>query len=155
MNTKEYRSICGKFGTGITVITTKIENNSYGFTANSFTSVSLDPQIILFCLNIKSDSNAAFQKSKSCAINILSSSQEEISNIFASSKNSQDERFNHVSLIKNEMPVLKGSLAYLIVKIIKFEEIGDHMVYYCQVTDGKRFEGNPLIYAEGKYQQLL
>ena len=154
MEQHDFRAICGQFATGITVITTTHNGKPYGFTANSFTSVSLEPAIVLFCLKTASETNAAFQASKTFAINILSEKQEAVSNAFASSKNSQEARFDQVELLPNSDPVIKGGLGYLVGDIINHEEVGDHIVYYGQVEDGKRFEGNPLLYAKGGYQRL-
>lgn len=154
MNEKEFRSLCGQFATGITVITTSHNKNPFGFTANSFTSVSLDPQIVLFCLKTESVTNIAFQKSKRFAINILSERQEDVSTTFANPKNSQKERFDTVALAMHDLPVLKETLGYMAGEIIQTHEVGDHMVYYGQVTDGKQHEGNPLLYAKGGYQRL-
>jgi flavin reductase (DIM6/NTAB) family NADH-FMN oxidoreductase RutF len=110
--------------------------------------------VVLFCLKTASETNAAFQSSKTFAINILSAEQEAISNAFASSKNSQEVRFEQVELLPNAVPVIKGGLGYLTGEVIKHEVVGDHIVYYGQVADGKRFEGNPLLYAKGGYQRL-
>lgn len=154
MNEKEFRAICGQFATGVTVITTSYNGNPYGFTANSFTSVSLAPPIVLFCLKTMSPTNEAFQKSKCFAINILSENQENISNTFANPKNSQKERFEMVSLVDHSLPILKESLGYLAGEILQTHEVGDHMIYYGKVSDGKLIEGNPLLYAKGGYQRL-
>jgi flavin reductase (DIM6/NTAB) family NADH-FMN oxidoreductase RutF len=154
MNLNDFRAICGQFVTGITVITTSHNNQPFGFTANSFTSVSLEPPIVLFCLKTESTTNEAFRKSNVFAINILAENQEDISNAFANPKNTQEERFSSVELIANKLPILKDSLGYLAGKIIQFHEVGDHIVYYGQVNDGKLFEGNPLLYAKGGYQRL-
>jgi flavin reductase (DIM6/NTAB) family NADH-FMN oxidoreductase RutF len=154
MEQQDFRAVCGQFATGITVITTTYNGKPYGFTANSFTSVSLEPAVILFCLKTASETNAAFQSSKTFAINILSAEQEAISNAFASSQNSQESRFEQVELLPNAVPVIKGGLGYITGEVIKHDVVGDHIVYYGQVTDGKRFEGNPLLYAKGGYQRL-
>lgn len=151
---KDFKSICGQYTTGITVVTTKHNGKPHGFTANSFTSVSLEPAIVLFCLKTASETNAAFQASKNFAINILSEKQETISNAFASSENSQEARFEQVELLPNVIPVIKGVLGYLTGKIIKSEIIGDHIVYYGKVINGKCFEGKPLLYTKGRYQRL-
>ena len=154
MEKTDFRAICGQFATGITVITTSHNNKNIGFTANSFTSVSLEPPIILFCLKTDSASNEAFQQSKAFVINILSDAQEDVSNAFANPKNTQEERFNAVSLEPNSLPVLQDTLGYLLGDIIEFKEVGDHIVYYGQVTDGAKTAGNPPLYAKGGYQRL-
>ena len=143
MEQHDFRAICGQFATGITVITTTHNGKPYGFTANSFTSVSLEPAIVLFCLKTASETNAAFQASKTFAINILSEKQEAVSNAFASSKNSQEARFDQVELLPNSAPVINGGLGYLVGDIINHEEVGDHIVYYGQVVDGNDLKATP------------
>ena len=154
MNTNDFRDICRQFATGITVITTSHNDKNFGFTANSFTSVSLAPPVVLFCLKTESTTNEAFQKSNAFVINILSEHQQDVSNAFANPKNTQQERFSTVELIANKLPILKDSLGYLVGEIIQFHEVGDHIVYYGKVTDGAKTEGNPLLYAKGRYQRL-
>ena len=130
MNTNDFRDICRQFATGITVITTSHNDKNFGFTANSFTSVSLAPPVVLFCLKTESTTNEAFQKSNAFVINILSEHQQDVSNAFANPKNTQQERFSTVELITNKLPILKDSLGYLVGEIIQFHEVGDHIVYY-------------------------
>ena len=154
MEKHDFRAVCGQFATGVTVITTTYNNSPFGFTANSFTSVSLDPPIVLFCLKTASETNKAFLESKTFAINILSENQETISNAFANPNNNQETRFKEVTLTQNTVPVIEDSLGYLTGTIIKSHEIGDHIVYYGEVSEGIKREGNPLIYVKGGYQRL-
>lgn len=154
MEQQDFRSICAQFATGITVITTTYNGKPYGFTANSFTSVSLEPAIVLFCLKTASETNTAFQASRTFTINILSDKQENVSNAFASSKNNQKARFEQVELISNKSTLIKGGIGYLAGEIIRYEEVGDHIVYYGQVKEGNRSEGKPLLYVKGGYQRL-
>ena len=98
MDKTDFRAICGQFATGINVITTSHNNKNIGFTANSFTSVSLEPPVILFCLKTDSASNEAFQQSKAFVINILSDAQQDVSNAFANPKNSQEERLSLIHI---------------------------------------------------------
>ena len=154
MDKQDFRAVCGQFANGVTVITTTYNNSPFGFTANSFTSVSLDPPIVLFCLKTASETNKAFLESKTFAINILSENQETISNAFANPNNNQETRFKEVTLTQNTVPVIEDSLGYLTGTIIKSHEIGDHIVYYGEVSEGIKREGNPLIYVKGGYQRL-
>ena len=83
MNENLFKEICGNYATGVTVITSFYNNTNYGFTANSFTSVSISPFLILFCLNKKANSNKALNIGNHFVVNILSSSQSNICNQFA------------------------------------------------------------------------
>ena len=83
MNPTNFRKICGQFATGVTGLTTTATGEAHGITVNSFTSVSLDPPLILFCIDKKARFNPPLKAEKSLAINILSDKQQEISNRFA------------------------------------------------------------------------
>ena len=93
MNPTDFRKICGQFATGVTVLTTTSNGEAHGITVNSFTSVSLDPPLILFCIDKKAGFNTPLTAEKSLAINILSEEQQEISNRFANPSMTSEERF--------------------------------------------------------------
>ena len=86
MNDDLFKKICGSYPTGVTVITSVEDKTNYGFTANSFTSVSIDPLLVLFCLNKEANSNKALNTNNFFIINILSSDQSKICNQFANNK---------------------------------------------------------------------
>lgn len=155
MNKNTFRSVCGQFTTGITVITTINGTQNIGFTANSFTSVSLDPPLILFCLAKEAHSNIAFQSSAIFGINILTEHQKNISNRFASSKLGADERFENIKLLPDtKAPIFEDSVAYLEGDIMERHEGGDHWIYIGQVHSGAINGGLPLLYFSGSYSQL-
>src|SRR5678815_1859780 len=80
----KFRQVMGNFATGITIVTTLDKNgNPYGLTVNSFTSVSLDPVLVLVCLDNRLSGLESFKKSKHFGVNILSDRQEDISRMFA------------------------------------------------------------------------
>ena len=83
INSKDFRSVMGTFATGVTIITTIDKGKPKGITANSFTSVSLEPPLVMFCLGKDSTNFEAFMSSNFFAVNILSVHQEELSNKFA------------------------------------------------------------------------
>ena len=85
MRIEEFKAAVGKYPTGVTVVSTKYNNKFYGFTANSFTSVSLEPALISFCLSIKAVSFDAFLNTRNFVVNVLSNNQADIAVRFASS----------------------------------------------------------------------
>ena len=101
MNKDLFKKICGSFASGVTVITSKDQNVDYGFTASSFTSVSIDPLLVLFCLNKEAKSNKALNKKSFFVVNILSENQMNICNQFANNKITPKERFNKVDTINS------------------------------------------------------
>ena len=82
MNPTDFRNICGHYATGIAVLTTTHKGEAHGITVNSFSSVSLDPPLVLFCIDKGARFNTTLNAEQSLAINILSEHQQEVSNRF-------------------------------------------------------------------------
>ena len=119
MNTSLFKEICSTYATGVTIITSKDNNIDYGFTANSFTSVSIDPLLVLFCLNKEAKSNIALKKNSFFNVSILSNLQKDICYQFANNKLSQKERFKGVETTesKNNIKIISNSCSFLECKI--------------------------------------
>ena len=158
MNENLFKEICGNYATGVTVITSFDNNTNYGFTANSFTSVSISPFLILFCLNKKANSNKALNIGNHFVVNILSSSQSNICNQFANNKLSPSERFSEVktSSTKNDIKIISDSIGWLECKVKNIVEGGDHFVYIGEAEMGNLSENqNPLIYHNSKIKKII
>jgi flavin reductase (DIM6/NTAB) family NADH-FMN oxidoreductase RutF len=155
MNTSDFRKICGKFATGITVLTTNHEGEPHGITVNSFSSVSLDPLLVLFCIDKDARFNTPLTAEQSLVINILSEHQQEVSNRFANSKLSNEERFKSLpTLSEHKYPVFAETLGFLIATIHATHDGGDHWIYVAKVSSGRVFDGSPLLYYGGSYSSL-
>lgn len=145
------REAFGSFMTGVTVVTTHdANNNPLGFTANSFTSVSIDPPLVLVCMANSSANYDALVNTDRFAINILSESQKEVSNTFA---RPVDDRFASVNWQKGPhgSPVLEGVSAWFDCSSFKQVEAGDHVILIGKV---EAFEANAspgLGYSRGAY----
>ena len=150
INTKIFKESMSKFVTGITVITINKDNLFIGKTVNSFTSLSLKPPLIIFSLDIKSSSLKKYKKAKFIGINILSKKQKKISNYFSTKKpiwNNTD-----YFLTKNKVPMIKGCISNLNCKKVKTINLGDHVMFVCEVTQILNNNLNkPLIYYSSKY----
>ena len=158
MNENLFKEICGNYATGVTVITSFDNNTNYGFTANSFTSVSISPFLILFCLNKKANSNKALNIGNHFVVNILSSSQSNICNQFANNNLSPSERFSEVktSSTKNDIKIISDSVGWLECKVKNIVEGGDHFVYIGEAEMGNLSENqNPLIYHNSKIKKII
>lgn len=145
------RHAFGTFMTGVTVVTTRTEaGDPLGFTANSFTSVSLDPPLVLVCLANRSNNYDAFSKGRGFAVNILSEGQKEISNTFA---RPSDDRFAAVDWQDGPHggPIIDGVSAWFDCSLFKTVEAGDHVILVGKIEG---FDANPtpgLGYARGAY----
>lgn len=149
------RDALGCFATGVTVVTTLDEaGRPVGLTANSFSSVSLDPPLILFCLARSSSNLERFQRAEHFAINVLHIGQQPMSGAFA---RSSAERFDGVTweTWDTGAPILSGSLASFECATHQVVEAGDHLVFIGRVTRA-RFEPrrDPLLYFRGRYRRL-
>ena len=156
LDPRTLRDAFGCFATGITVITTVDSDGTlYGVTANSFTSLSLDPPLCLFCLDYKAMSFEAFHASRHFAVNVLCEDQAGISTNFA---RSQPDKWNGIeySIWETGSPILPGCLANLECDTHAIHEGGDHVIVVGRIREMAYREGDcrPLVYYKGRYSAL-
>ncbi|ANT54391.1 alpha/beta fold hydrolase [Mesorhizobium amorphae] len=147
----EFRRALGSFLTGVTIVTTiGAEGEPRGFTANSFTSVSLEPPMVLVCIAKKALGHSAFSTSKGFAINILSESQKAHSGIFASKA---ADKFASVAWQPGQTgnPLIDGSVAMFDCAMQQLVDAGDHSILIGRVRDFSHNGAQPLGYCRGTY----
>lgn len=147
----EFRRALGSFLTGVTIVTTiGPEGEPRGFTANSFTSVSLDPPLVLVCIAHKALGHPVFATSKSFAINVLNEGQKAASGIFASKV---ADKFASVAWRpgRTGSPMLDGSVASFDCDMERLVEAGDHSILIGRVRDFEHNSSQPLGYCRGAY----
>ncbi len=145
----------GHFATGVTVITAIDDGEPVGMAANSFTSVSLEPPLVLFCAATSSTTWPRIQRSGAFTVNILGSHQEDVSRLFATRG---ADRFGTVAwrIGVGGSPVLDDVLAYLDCTIDAEHDAGDHVIVVGRVLDlGITAEASPLLFHRGTYGKLL
>ena len=145
------RNAFGTFMTGVTVVTSyNADDNPIGFTANSFTSVSLDPPLVLVCVANTSRNYDALVQAKGFAVNILSENQVEVSNTFA---RPVEDRFSAVSWDKGPVgsPILRGVTAWFDCTMHKTVDAGDHVILIGRVEGFEQTDAPGLGYACGAY----
>ena len=150
----QFRQVMGNFATGITVVTTRDENgNAYGLTVNSFTSVSLNPPLVLVCLDHKLSGLRSFKNSKHFGVSMLSEHQEDLSRMFA--KKDPDRPPGIFLEGKLGLPLLKNSLAVMECEIVAVYAGGDHQIFLGEVKNAEvLLPDHPLLYFRGKYRTL-
>jgi flavin reductase (DIM6/NTAB) family NADH-FMN oxidoreductase RutF len=151
---KAFIRACAQFATGITVASVIAPDGTpQGMTVNSFTSVSLEPPLVLFCIDLRSRLLDPFTQSKYFSINILDDSQEALSRRFAQSL---EERFEGVSWQPGASgaPILDGVLASFECERAKTVEAGDHVILIGRVVQMAMRPGAPLVYFGSGYRQL-
>ncbi|WP_026701965.1 flavin reductase family protein [Salibacterium aidingense] len=154
MDFKEFRNTLGHFATGVTVITTKNNNKLIGLTANAFSSLSLDPPLILVCIDKKSSSMEAFEEDHPFVVNILNKKQDRDCWRFAKKT---DDKFDgcSYSLSEDGIPVLENNLASIQCEVEAVHEGGDHYIITGRVNHVEYDEkGEPLLFFRGKLREL-
>lgn len=154
LDSKEQRRILGKFATGVTVASTKIGDETWGMTANAVTSLSLDPPLIILCIQKDSQSLDKFKEAGCYALNILAADQQEISDRFAF-KGPKDFSDLDTTTAETGAPILSGSLGWIDCKLKEILPGGDHDIFIGEIVAAAApEEGQPLLYFSGKYAQL-
>src|SRR5438067_113843 len=152
-----FRQVCSMFATGVTVVTTGRDGNYHGMTANAFAvGVSLEPTLILICLDKSSRTCALLDQTGAFTVNILSDEQQEVSRLFAS-RDLDVNRFAGVDykLGGNGTPVLVGCIATMECNTYSRTEAGDHAVFVGEVVEAHvSDDGAPLVYFGSAYRRL-
>ena len=155
---KELRRLMGHFATGVTVITTRGEAQDYGMTATAFSSVSLDPPLILVCIITGATGAEVIPANGVFAVNILSSEQEAISNYFVSKDRPRGrDAFGEIPHreVATGAPVIDGVAAFVDCRLVSTHEEGDHLIFIGEVLAlGVDPEVEPLIFHGGGYRAL-
>ena len=151
---QDFRNALGTFPTGVTIVTTiDKENKPIGFTANSFTSVSLNPQLISICIDKASFNLESFSNGESFAVNVLSESQDQISTTFARPVTDRFEQIEWESRVTGS-PIIKGSAAWFDCAKDNFIDSGDHFILIGRVLAFDSTTKTPLVYLRGNYVNL-
>jgi flavin reductase (DIM6/NTAB) family NADH-FMN oxidoreductase RutF len=176
-----FRQVAGQFATGVSVVTTNSHGKIAGLTVNAFCSVSLDPPLILVCVDLKSNTLSYIRESGSFAVNILSNQQEQLSRCFAVPSSERYQNFCHASfhIAATGAPIIDDVLAFIDAHVIAEYPGGDHAIFLGEVvamgTNGElafddeedarqstlpeqdssnEEEKLPLAYFRGKYRHL-
>jgi len=150
----EFRRVLGHFATGVTIVTTcDSDGRPTGLTASAFTSVSLDPPLVLVCIDHKSQSHGPLVDGGRFAVNILSVDQEALSRKFATTRL---DKFDGVAyrLSPLGLPILAEALAHLECVTVSTHVEGDHTILVGRVEDVSAGSGHPLLYYCGQYERL-
>ncbi|MCL6599718.1 MAG: flavin reductase family protein [Alicyclobacillus macrosporangiidus] len=155
MDPQAFRRAMGMFATGVTVLATEVEGNIHGMTANAFSSLSLDPPLILVCLNRGTKMEGLLKHRAKFSVNMLSRDQEALSRHFAGGHGNQhtpEFRFTAFAGV----PQLEGCLCTVACEVYDVLEGGDHVIVLGRVfgLDTASGETEPLLFWKGKYHAL-
>jgi flavin reductase (DIM6/NTAB) family NADH-FMN oxidoreductase RutF len=149
------RAVCSHFVTGVTVITSGTGNSAAGTTVNSFTSVSLKPPLVLFCLHRQSRLRKALDESQSFVVNFLAARQQLLAWAFAGKGNTTIQSVAHHHAASG-VPILSESMAFLACRLVNEIDGGDHLIFLGEVIElGIPGAGHdPLIFFRGSMGAL-
>jgi flavin reductase (DIM6/NTAB) family NADH-FMN oxidoreductase RutF len=131
-----FRQVMGRFATGVTVVTTEHQGTLGGLTVNAFCSVSLNPPLVLVCIDLNSQAISLIRESKSFAVNMLTAEQEDLSRCFATHSEDRFERFCHASYhtAATGAPILDGTIAFIDARLTAEYPGGDHAIFLGEVV---------------------
>ncbi|MDH4073347.1 MAG: flavin reductase family protein [Gammaproteobacteria bacterium] len=153
-DTREFRRCLGRFATGVTVVTcSNRDGEPRGITANSFSSVSLDPPLVLWNIAKVSNSLQAFLGAEHFAINVLSSEQQALSTHFARSDHTLFDTIDY-RLSGDGMPILPGTIATFECRTHEIHDCGDHHIIVGEVLAWSAADGDPLLFYRGAYRRI-
>jgi len=153
-----FRRVMGSFPTGITVLTVERQPGQvHGMTANSFTSVSLEPLLILVCIDHNARLLSYLKEQRRFGVNILNETQQLLSEHFAKPQLDPAEEARlgiHFRWTESGIPLLQEGLAHLGCNLVAEHVAGDHTIFVAEVESLELNEGQPLLYLRGKYRSI-
>src|SRR5436190_11253835 len=153
LTSDEFRDVISHFATGVTVITALEEGRPYGTTASAVTSLSLDPPMLLICMNKQSETGRAVASSKRFGVNILGANQVDLAERFAQKGG---DKFAGVPVTPGKWgePLFDEALATLECRVAEETTGGTHYVFLAEVESGAARGGAPLAYFKGEFGRL-
>ena len=149
-----FRRVAGSWATGVAVVTTAdADSRLFGLTMSAVSSLSLDPQQFLICVERTADSLPVMERSGLFCINLLARGQEAVSRRFASKDEDKFAGIPH-RRIASGLPVLDGVIGYVACRVNALLPGGDHVIVVGDVLDLEAFGGDPLMHFRGEYRTL-
>ena len=153
LDVRDLRHAFGQFATGVTVVTARSgDGRPVGVTANSFSSLSLEPPLVLWCLARDAASRPVFHDCTHFGVNVLASGQHHLSRLFATSG---ADKFGGEAEVRDGpsgVPLLEGVLARFVCRNVRQIDAGDHVIVIGEVEHYEEFEGEPLVFHSGNYR---
>jgi 3-hydroxy-9,10-secoandrosta-1,3,5(10)-triene-9,17-dione monooxygenase reductase component len=154
IDSRSFRKALGQFATGVTVVTTRdAAGRPQGLTVNSFCSVSLEPPLVLVCVDQRSEVNPGLHASRLFGVSVLAEDQEGASRRFAEAG---EKKFADLPLLTGAsgVPLLPGALAHLECRLASAHPGGDHTIFVGEVLSLAVSPGRPLLYHGSEYRHL-
>jgi len=158
LSADEFRNAMGCFATGVTIITLENGGMVHGMTANAFASVSLEPPLVLVCVDQSTATHELLTEKQRFGINVLAVDQESISRYYADPDrlhiDAEEKAGARFERTRHGTPVLCGALAYLECRLHSAQEAGDHTIFVATVEDAVVRQGSALVFFRGEYRKV-
>ena len=151
-----FKSILSRWASGVTVVTCHREGGIHGMTASAFCSVSLEPPLVLVCINHRNKTHGYLQEQRAFGVHILGSDMDELSDRCAGFRGEAGHWLSDVPhfTATTGAPILEGTLAWMDCSLWQAYEGGDHTIYVGEIQAGGTAEGEPLLWFERGYRRL-
>ena len=152
IDSHEFRRIMGHWASGVGIVTTRLPNGRpCGLTANAIASLSLDPLLVLVCVEKTADSHDCIRSTRAFGISVLKSEAESVARRFAAWE--VDRKFEGIAYHEEQTgsPILDDALSWVDCHLHAEYDGGDHTIFVGRVVDGDATEGTPLLYYRGGY----
>ena len=155
LDAEVFRGVLASWASGVSVVTSCVDDRVHGMTVSAFCSVSLDPPLVLICADKASNTLGLIDTSRVFCVNLLATGQDALSNLFASKKD-EERRFEGLSCSTGATgcPHIPGALATLDCRVVNAVDAGDHVIYVGQVEAAHTTDATPLLYFRGRYRTL-
>ena len=152
---EDLKNAYARWATGVTIVTARAGDRIHGMTVSAFNEVSLDPPLVLVCIDKSSSTREVIAEGKVFAVNILERGQADLSRVFAS-KDDEGRRFVGLDYEAGVTgaPLLAGAVANLDCRLTATHDAGDHFIFIGEVVDLRLFEGEPLMFHDRIYRGL-
>ena len=154
----DFRRVIGRFATGVSIVTSRLGDELHGMTANAVSSLSLEPMLVLVCVDRTADTHDIIAGSRAFVLNILQEGQEELSRHFADKATEGAHRLDAVPHVFGETgaPILEDCLAYLECRVTQGLDGGDHTIFVGEVVAAGEpaKDARPLLFYRGRYRRL-
>jgi flavin reductase (DIM6/NTAB) family NADH-FMN oxidoreductase RutF len=156
MDSLTFRTLLGRFATGVTVVTTNVDGVLHGMTANALSSVSLAPPLLLVCVDRDTHCHPQLRAAGYFGVSVLASDQQALSNLFARKQEPERGSLRGAAhrLAEHGVPLLDGALATMVCRLVATHPGGDHDIFVGEVLAGQLDDRDPLLFFAGAYRRL-
>jgi flavin reductase (DIM6/NTAB) family NADH-FMN oxidoreductase RutF len=148
---RRFRDALGTFATGVTIVSTRVDDLVHGMTANGFMSVSLDPALVVVSIASGARMHEILLRAGRYGVSVLSREQEPVSRHFAGRPQTGE-----IELVESQgVPLVEGALTHVVADVVDAHPAGDHTLFIGEVLHFEHHDGEPLIFHSGTYRRLI